>query len=72
MLITSTGSKRGKKPIALKEIADKGIEIAAKQGFQVSSQNLSLELSLKFQAMILALQSSKFASTKHKWFSNNV
>ncbi len=34
-MITSTGSVRGKKPIYLKQIADDGIKIAAKQGFQV-------------------------------------
>lgn len=28
---------RGKKPILLKEIADDGIDIAAKKGFQVTS-----------------------------------
>ena len=36
VLLTATGSMRGKKPILLKGIADEGIAIAAKQGFQVS------------------------------------
>ena len=36
VLITSTGSMRGKKPILLKDIADKGVKLAADQGHQVS------------------------------------
>ena len=35
VLLTATGSMRGKKPILLKQIADEGIDIAAQQGFQV-------------------------------------
>lgn len=35
MLITSSGVMRGNKTIDLKGIADKGVELAAKQGHQV-------------------------------------
>ena len=37
VLLTATGSMRGKKPILLKQIADEGVDIAARQGFQVYS-----------------------------------
>lgn len=45
MLLTATGSMRGKKPIPLKQIADKGILIAAEQGFKVTFPNLACLLS---------------------------
>lgn len=44
VLLTSTGSMRGKKPILLKQIADDGIDIAAKQGFNVSSLTNSMTI----------------------------
>ena len=40
MLITASGGARGKKQVPLKQIADKGLKLAAEGGFKVSTNAL--------------------------------
>ena len=40
MLITASGGARGKKQVLLKEIADKGVKLAAEGGFKVTAKVL--------------------------------
>ena len=40
MLITASGGARGKKQVLLKQIADKGVKLAAEGGFKVTADAL--------------------------------
>ena len=40
MLITASGGARGKKQVLLKQIADKGVKLAAEGGFKVTNNAL--------------------------------